>query len=122
MVRYISDRIAVLYLGQVMELGPAAAVFDGPHHPYTAALLSSVLSLDAPETERLKLAGEVPSVANPPSGCVFHTRCPHKIGAICESQAPPMAELESGRAVRCHLTRDQLLRSVKAGSELPASA
>ena len=75
-VRYISDRIAVLYLGRLQELGPADVVFDGPHHPYTEALLSAVPTIDGGGRDRIRLEGDIPSAASPPSGCVFHTRCP----------------------------------------------
>ncbi|GAB7521599.1 dipeptide ABC transporter ATP-binding protein [Paraburkholderia sp. 2C] len=111
-VRYLSDRIAVLYVGQLLEIGPAAAVFDGPHHPYTEALLSSVPTLDAHTTnsgrERIRLEGEPPSPAAPPSGCVFHTRCPRKIGAICEQQDPPSSDAGDGHRIRCHIPIDEL--------------
>jgi peptide/nickel transport system ATP-binding protein len=85
-------------------------VFSGPHHPYTEALLSSVPALDGRHSERVKLNGEIPSAMKPPSGCVFHTRCARKIGAICEEQAPPLSEIEGGHAIRCHLPIDQLHR------------
>src|SRR5207244_4532936 len=75
-VRYLSDRIAVLYLGRLMELGPAEVVFGGPHHPYTEALLSAVPTIDGGGRTRIRLEGEIPSAAAPPSGCVFHTPCP----------------------------------------------
>ncbi|MBA2294505.1 MAG: ABC transporter ATP-binding protein, partial [Actinobacteria bacterium] len=88
-VRYISDRIAVLYLGRLMELGAAEVVFSGPHHPYTEALLSAVPSIDGTERVRIRLEGEIPSAADPPTGCVFNTRCPRKLGAICEQEEPP---------------------------------
>jgi peptide/nickel transport system ATP-binding protein len=109
-VRYISDRIAVLYLGRLMELGPAAVVFDGPHHPYTEALLSAVPTVDGGGRERIKLAGEIPSAANPPSGCVFHTRCHRKVGEICEIEEPPLVEVEGGHLMRCHIPIDELRR------------
>ena len=83
-VRYISDRIAVLYLGRVQELGPADVVFDGPHHPYTEALLSAVPTVDGGGRDRIRLEGDIPSAAALPSGCVFHTRCPRLLGAICD--------------------------------------
>jgi peptide/nickel transport system ATP-binding protein len=103
-VRYLSDRIAVLYLGRLLEIGPAAAVFAGPHHPYTEALLSSSPALDAaPHGERIRLAGEVPSPAALPSGCVFHTRCPRKFGAVCEQQDPPFIDAGDGHRIRCHI-------------------
>jgi peptide/nickel transport system ATP-binding protein len=109
-VRFISDRIAVLYLGRLMELGPAEVVFDGPHHPYTEALLSAVPSLDDAGRQRIKLEGEIPSAANPPSGCVFQTRCPRKLGAICELEEPPMVEVAPSHSMRCHIPIDELRR------------
>ncbi len=110
-VRYISDRIAVLYLGRILEIGPAEAVFNGPHHPYTEALLSSVPEIDGRQTGRVKLAGEIPSAAHPPSGCIFHTRCPRKIGAICEVEEPPDRALTPEHLVRCHLAEPDLHRN-----------
>ena len=110
-VRYLSDRIAVLYLGRVMEIGPAEDVFSGPHHPYTEALLSSVPSIDGKHPERVKLDGEVPSALKPPSGCVFHTRCSRKLGSICENTAPDLVALGNLHAIRCHIPAEQLPRS-----------
>jgi len=108
-VRYLSDRIAVLYLGRVMEFGDAETVFSGPHHPYTEALLSAVPTLDGAQRERIILTGEIPSPANPPSGCVFHTRCPRRLpSGICESTEPPLAEAEPGHLMRCHIPVDDL--------------
>jgi len=109
-VRYLSDRIAVLYLGRIMEIGRAADVFNGPQHPYTEALLSSAPSLDEAHAhgERIRLSGELPSAANPPSGCVFHTRCPRKIGEICERQTPPARDAGNGHAIHCHIPVDEL--------------
>jgi len=115
-VRYISDRIAVLYLGQVMEVGPADTVFSGPHHPYTEALLSAVPSIDGRHAGRVMLSGEIPSAARPPGGCVFHTRCHRKIGAVCEEQAPPLTALASGHLVRCHLSPGELPRQAAVSS------
>jgi peptide/nickel transport system ATP-binding protein len=109
-VRYISDRIAVLYLGRLMELGPAEVVFDGPHHPYTEALLSAVPTIDGGGRARIKLAGEIPSAASPPTGCVFHTRCHRRIGAICDEQEPPLVEVEPGHLMRCHIPVEELRR------------
>ncbi len=109
-VRYLADRIAVLYLGRVMEVGPAGQVFNAPHHPYTEALLSAVPTLENGARERIKLEGEIPSAANPPSGCVFHTRCPRKLGAICETTEPPLADAEPGHAIRCHIPLEELRR------------
>jgi peptide/nickel transport system ATP-binding protein len=109
-VRYLSDRIAVLYLGRLMELGPADKVFSFPHHPYTEALLSAVPSIDAVDRQRIRLDGDIPSAANPPSGCVFHTRCPRKIGEICETNEPQLLEAEPGHAIRCHIPIEELRR------------
>ncbi len=107
-VRYLSDRIAVLYLGRLMELGTAEIVFSGPHHPYTEALLSAVPTIDGEQRERIRLEGDIPSAADPPSGCVFHTRCPRKLGAICETQEPPLAEVEPRHHMRCHIPIEEL--------------
>jgi len=108
-VRYLSDRIAVLYLGRVMELGPAETVFAAPHHPYTEALLSAVPSIDGQRADRIRLHGEIPSAANPPSGCVFHTRCPRRLSSgICETTEPPLAEVAPGHLMSCHIPIDQL--------------
>ena len=109
-VRYLSDRIAVLYLGRVMELADAETVFSPPHHPYTEALLSAVPTIEGEERERIRLEGEIPSAADPPSGCVFHTRCPRKLGEICETQEPPLAEVEPGHLMRCHIPIEELRR------------
>jgi len=109
LVRYLSDRIAVLYLGRVMEIGPAEDVFAGPHHPYTEALLSAVPSLDGQHPDRIRLEGEIPSAADPPSGCVFHTRCPRKLSTgECESTEPPLREVAPGHFMSCHIPIDQL--------------
>jgi peptide/nickel transport system ATP-binding protein len=107
-VRYISDRIAVLYLGRLQELGPAEVVFEGPHHPYTEALLSAVPTIDGGGRDRIRLEGDIPSAASPPSGCVFHTRCPRFLGSICVEQEPPLIEVEDGHLMRCHIPIDEL--------------
>ncbi|MFN6118092.1 MAG: ABC transporter ATP-binding protein [Actinomycetes bacterium] len=108
-VRYLSDRIAVLYLGRIMELGPAERVFDGPHHPYTEALLSAAPSVEGDTRGRIKLEGEIPSAMNVPTGCVFHTRCPRKLeGDICSTQEPPLNPTPDGGVIRCHIPFDQL--------------
>ena len=109
LVRYLSDRIVVLYLGRVMEVGPAETVFTGPHHPYTEALFSAVPSLDLEHPDRIKLTGEIPSAADPPTGCVFHTRCPRRLSTgICESTEPPLLEEEPGHLIRCHIPITEL--------------
>jgi len=113
-VRYLSDRIALLYLGRIMEIGPAEDVFNGPHHPYTEALLSAVAEMpglhgDGVPAARIRLQGEMPSPAAPPPGCVFNTRCPRKIGAVCETVEPSLPT-DAVHAIRCHLPRDALGR------------
>ena len=109
LVRYLSDRIVVLYLGRVMEVGPAETVFTGPHHPYTEALFSAVPSLDGQRPDRIRLQGEIPSAADPPAGCVFHTRCPRRLSTgVCESTEPPLLEEEPGHLIRCHIPITEL--------------
>jgi peptide/nickel transport system ATP-binding protein len=107
-VRYLSDRIAVLYLGRIQELGSAETVFNGPHHPYTEALLSAVPSVEGEPSVRIRLEGEIPSASDPPSGCVFHTRCPRVMPGICEVTEPPLAEVEPGHMMRCHIPIEEL--------------
>ena len=120
LVRYLSDRIVVLYLGRVMEVGPAETVFAGPHHPYTEALFSAVPSLDGQRPDRIRLEGEIPSAANPPSGCVFHTRCPRKLSTgICESTEPPLLEGEPGHPIRCHIPLAEL-RDIQRNESAPS--
>lgn len=105
-VRYIADRVAVMYLGRLMEVGSAERVFSGPSHPYTEALLSA--SPELPEEQRIRLEGEIPEPSNPPSGCVFQTRCPRKIGEICETVEPELEEAEPGWFKRCHIPVEEL--------------
>jgi peptide/nickel transport system ATP-binding protein len=120
LVRYLSDRIVVLYLGRVMEVGPAETVFTGPHHPYTEALFSAVPSLDGQRHSRIRLTGEIPSAANPPSGCVFHTRCPRRLSSgICESTEPPLLEGEPGHLIRCHIPLNEL-RTIQLSESAPS--
>jgi peptide/nickel transport system ATP-binding protein len=114
-VGYLSDRIAVLYLGRLMEVGPADIVFNGPHHPYTEALVSSVPNIGDDRRTRIRLTGEIPSAAKPPPGCVFHTRCPRLLDSgICESVEPPLVEVAPGHLMRCHIPIDEL-RRLQAG-------
>ena len=115
-VRYVSDRIAVLYLGRLMELGPAEVIYSGPHHPYTEALVSAVPMIDGTERERIRLEGDIPSAATPPSGCVFHTRCPRRIGPICDETEPPLVEVEEGHQMRCHIPLEELRVLQSAGA------
>jgi peptide/nickel transport system ATP-binding protein len=109
MVRYISDEVAVIYLGRICELGPTEAIFDPPFHPYTEALMSAIPVID-PEVELhpIRLSGTVPSPASPPTGCRFHTRCPRKIGAICETEAPPKQTAGNGHVIYCHIPLEKL--------------
>ena len=120
LVRYLSDRIVVLYLGRVMEIGPSETVFAGPHHPYTEALFSAVPSLDGERPSRIRLTGEIPSAADPPSGCVFHTRCPRRLSTgICESTEPPLLEEEPGHQIRCHIPIAEL-RTIQLNESAPS--
>ena len=120
LVRYLSDRIVVLYLGRVMEVGPSETVFAGPHHPYTEALFSAVPSLDGERPSRIRLTGEIPSAADPPSGCVFHTRCPRRLTTgICESTEPPLHEDEPGHLIRCHIPLSEL-RTIQRNESAPS--
>jgi len=105
MIRHIADRVAIMYLGKIMELGPSAGVYDAPRHPYTKALLSAVPIPDPVlegERRRTILTGDVPNAANPPSGCPFRTRCPIAV-ARCAQEEPVWRELETGHFVACHL-------------------
>ncbi|MEP6546507.1 MAG: dipeptide ABC transporter ATP-binding protein [Gammaproteobacteria bacterium] len=121
-VYYLSDRIAVLYLGRLMEIGSAAGVFSGPNHPYTEALLSAHSSAGDGARPRIRLEGEIPSAADLPAGCVFQTRCPRKIGLICEQEEPELMEVEEGHSIRCHIPFEEL-RSLQlkdsAGRNVP---
>lgn len=102
-VKHISDRIAVMYLGRIVELGPAASVIERPLHPYTRALVSAIPTAN-PDTERTRrrivLPGDPPSPMNPPQGCPFHPRCPHAVPA-CAASIPPLAPADGGRTVAC---------------------
>ena len=103
-VRYISDRIVVMYLGHIMEQGTTDEIFSPPYHPYTEALLSAVPIADTSiEKRHIVLEGELPSPINPPSGCPFQTRCPRKIGSICETELPAVQRTPSGHAIMCHI-------------------
>jgi len=103
-IRYVSDRIGVMYLGKMVEMGPAAVVYNRPAHPYTQGLLSAVPVPD-PKIERAKLKlvpkGELPSPMNPPSGCRFRTRCP-RVKDICAELEPPLRRFETGQVAACH--------------------
>ena len=112
-VQYVADRVAVLYLGRLMEVGTSKRIFTGPFHPYTEALLSA--SPEHDDGRRIRLGGEIPSASDPPPGCVFQTRCHRKIGEICETEEPPLTEAEPGYQIRCHIPVDELAR-LQAGA------
>ncbi len=108
-VRYLADRVVVMYLGQIMEQGTTDEVFSPPYHPYTEALLSAVPIADTKiEKKHIVLEGPLPSVLNPPKGCPFNTRCPRKLGAICEEQRPPVHKSVNGHAIACHIPLHEL--------------
>ncbi|MDX1614509.1 MAG: ABC transporter ATP-binding protein [Candidatus Promineifilaceae bacterium] len=113
-VRFFSDDVAVMYLGQIMEIGPADAIYTPPYHPYTEALLSAVPIPDPKvKQKQIRLEGNVPSAIAPPSGCRFHTRCPRRSllpdgGKICEEELPPWRETEDGHRIFCHIPLETL--------------
>ncbi len=108
LVGYLADRIAVMYLGEVVEIGTTDAVFAAPHHPYTEALLSAVATLDPMEGERIRLTGTIPSPFDRPGGCPFHTRCPRFLGEVCVREAPPWQHDAREHRYRCHIPPAEL--------------
>jgi oligopeptide/dipeptide ABC transporter ATP-binding protein len=101
-IGYLSDRVAVMYLGEIVETGPVAAVLDNPRHPYTQSLLSAVPEIGAKRAKgRVRLQGDLPSPLNPPKGCKFHTRCPLAI-PMCQTIVPVVQTLGEGHQAACH--------------------
>ncbi|HLW27065.1 MAG TPA: ABC transporter ATP-binding protein [Kiloniellales bacterium] len=109
LVRYLADRVVVMYLGHIVEQGTTDEVFSPPYHPYTEALLSAVPIADTSvEKKRIILEGQLPSVLDPPKGCPFHTRCHRKIGQVCETEVPPVIEDAAGHLIACHIPLGEL--------------
>ncbi len=108
-VRYLADRIAVMYVGRIVELGTTQQIFEGPNHPYTEALLSAVPSVDGEAENRIPLTGDIPSPKDPPPGCVFHTRCHHFIPGTCDVEVPEFVEFRPGHSMACHIPPEQLV-------------
>jgi peptide/nickel transport system ATP-binding protein len=109
-VRYLADRILVMYLGQILEQGTTEEVFQPPYHPYTEALLAAVPLADRRYVKRkVLLTGEIPSASDPPPGCRFSTRCSHRIVSLCETVPPPVQEITPTHRLACHLPRPELM-------------
>jgi peptide/nickel transport system ATP-binding protein len=101
-VEHLSDRVAIMYLGRLVEIAPTAELFGAPNHPYTRALLANVPRLEARKQRFEPIKGEIPSALDPPSGCHFHPRCPFAM-ARCREQRPALKEIAPGRWSACHL-------------------
>jgi len=122
-VRHVSDRIAVMYLGKLMEVSPAEELYTKPIHPYTAALLQAIPIPDPRENRarrRSVVAGEPPNPINPPSGCVFHPRCPHATD-VCKLVEPPLTQYANGHVAACHHPLSVSSNELKAATISPAS-
>jgi len=105
-IEHVCDRVAVMYLGELVETGTTGEVFAPPYNPYTEALLSAIPGR-ADADDRIVLEGDVPDPSNVPSGCRFHPRCPHKIGDVCEQEEPAVHEPSDGHGIKCHLLREE---------------
>jgi peptide/nickel transport system ATP-binding protein len=101
-VRHISDRVVIMYLGRVVESGPTDALFAAPNHPYTQALLANVPTLESRKKSFAVIKGEIPSPIDPPTGCHFHPRCPNAMPR-CKAERPALREIAPGRISACHL-------------------
>lgn len=111
-VEHISDRIAVMYVGKIVEMADTDALLQNPKHPYTEALLSAIPPADPDiKVDRIQLKGEVPSPANPPSGCIFHTRCRY-VQEVCSQKVPELTEVEPGHFASCHFAKELNLRGI----------
>ena len=114
-VEHISDRVAVMYLGKIVELAEANKLYDGPHHPYTEALLSAIPIADPDHRkERIVLAGDVPSPASPPTGCKFHPRCRYAQNR-CVQEEPALAEVRQAHQAACHFAEELSLTGIGWG-------
>jgi peptide/nickel transport system ATP-binding protein len=122
-VRHVSDRVAVMYLGKLMEVSPAEELYEKPIHPYTSALLAAIPIPDPNENrsrERIVVSGEPPNPIDPPSGCVFHTRCPYAT-EICARVVPPLARYPNGHMAACHHPLNVTDAEIRAAERDPAS-
>jgi peptide/nickel transport system ATP-binding protein len=122
-VRYLADRVAVMYMGKLCEVGSADALFAPPYHPYTEALLSAIPLPDPGLVQRVvRLEGPVPSPVDPGPGCRFQSRCPRKLGAVCETEPPPAREPAPGHVIFCHIPLEELRRVPPVVEHRPATA
>jgi peptide/nickel transport system ATP-binding protein len=122
-VQYLADYVGVMYLGKLVEIGPAEGIFAPPHHPYTEALLSAIPVPD-PELrrERIRLQGPVPSPTERPAGCPFAGRCPRYLGSVCDEVVPPIQDAGDGNKIACHIPLDALRASQAAQAAQIAKA
>ena len=112
-VKHISDRVAVMYVGKIVEVAETVPLFNHPKHPYTEALLSAVPKPDPRlRSERIVLKGDVADPAHPPPGCYFHPRCEYAID-LCHQESPPLEEIEPKHYVACHRARELSLRGIE---------
>jgi len=122
-VRYLADRVAVMYMGKLCEVGRVDDLFAPPYHPYTEALLSAIPLPDPRSVQRkVRLEGPVPSPVDPGPGCRFQSRCPRKVGAVCETEPPPAREAAPGHVIVCHIPLEELRRVPPVIEDRPAAA